>query len=85
LTTAFMERIVKLKDMSFSGSKVTSVKCSFKDNKVHIAMSSRANLFEARSIYKSILDVEDIHTFLAQMNALFEIVKVLKLNQRLGL
>lgn len=85
LTTAFMERLTELLNLNFGGKKVWGVKCVFIHNKMFIAINQGTNLFEAKSINKSILDVDDIHLFLAQLNSLFSVVHTLKLNKRIGL
>jgi hypothetical protein len=43
------------------------------------------DLFEAKSIENSCLDAEDVHTFLGQMNSIFQVIEVLKLNKYTGL
>ena len=77
LTTAFMERLISLKE-AFGGSQM---QCEFFEDKLVIALASSKNLFEPRSIKKSILDLEDIHIFLKELNELFELLRLLKLNR----
>lgn len=86
LTTAFMERLVKLKESreSISNGK-GSFQCSFMADHLYISMPSNRNLFEPKSIHESMLNPQDLHIFLAQMHQLFSIVDELKLNQKLGL
>ncbi len=85
LTTGFMQRIMGLTNMEVAGRKINYLKCAFKENKMTIAISMPANLFEAKSINRSALEIEDIHDFLGQLNALFGIVKFLKLHYKIGL
>ncbi len=86
LTTAFMERLVKLKESREAVSTGKGVfQCGFMVDHLTIALPSTRNLFEPRSIHQSMLDPQDLHIFLAQMNMLFSIIDELKLNQRLGL
>lgn len=65
--------------------KIYGVRCSFVENKMYISINMSYNLFEASSINKTLLDIEDIHIFLAQMNSFFEIIKILKLNEKITL
>lgn len=80
LTTAFMERLLALRDI-FKGT----IQCEFSNDYLFITLATSRDLFEAGPIEKSCLDTEDIHTFLAQMDSVFQVIKVLKLNKYTGL
>ncbi len=79
LTTAFMERLLNLARLR--GSRGSAVQCVFEHSKLVIAIPSHQNLFEPKGIRQSALDVEDLHVFLAQMNEVFELIKVLNLKK----
>jgi len=79
LTTAFMERILRLATLrSKSGGQVQAV---FQDKELVLAIRSDQNLFEPGSISESALNMGDLHLFLEQMNEVFELIKVLKLDR----
>ncbi len=80
LTTAFMERLLALRDI-FKGT----IQCEFSNDYLFITLATSRDLFEAGPIEKSCLDTEDIHTFLAQMDSIFQVIEVLKLNKYTGL
>jgi len=81
LTPSFMERLLALAKAYDS----TDIQCSFFDNKVFFTIPTHCNLFEPRPIYKSVLNMHDVYTFLDQAKHIFQIIDVLKLNRRLGL
>ena len=80
LTTAFMERLLKLARLRTPYGS-TKVQCVFENKNLVIAVPCSQNLFEPGSIKKSALQVDDIHTFLEQMRQIFELVDTLKLNR----
>lgn len=82
LTTAFMERLLTLRD---DFNKNGTVQCEFGNDHLFITITTRDDLFEAGPISESCLDTEDIHTFLRQINSIFQVIEVLKLNQYTGL
>ena len=81
LTTAFMERLLNLAKARSGGEAKPSVQCEFVGDELVIAVPSRQNLFEPGSIDKSALDHDDIHAFLGQMDGLFKLIDVLKLDR----
>lgn len=109
LTTAFMDRLLQLKQffqnsMINNNKKTTftslakqlisrrttfnqpfSINISFFDNIVLLAINSHYDLFEPKSIHESVFCTQDMHLFLGQMNQYQELIKILKLNQDLGL
>lgn len=82
LTTAFMERLLTLRN---TFDKNGEIQCEFSNDHLFITLFTTRNLFEAGPIEKSCLDTEDIHVFLAQMDSVFQVIEVLKLNKYTGL
>lgn len=81
LTTAFMERILKLKEL-FGGR---TVQFSFYENQLLIAIKTRQNMFEANSFFCSNLNKQKIEKVFDQFYMVFSIINILKLNQRIGM
>ncbi len=81
LTTAFMERMLKLRDLY--GGRV--MQFSFKDNKLLIAIQTKQNMFEANSFWCTNLNKKKIDLVFNQFWTVFSIIKILKLNLRLGM
>lgn len=81
LTTAFMERLLKLKK-SFNGQ---DIQCSFYDNKLLIMIELTKNMFEPESIYKAEDFTDDAKNLLKDMQIIFSIIDTLKLNQNIGM
>ncbi len=80
LTTAFMLRILRLRDL-FGGK---SIQFSFKNNKVLISISTRQNMFEACSFFRSNVNKKKADLVFEQFYTVFSIIDVLKLNQKIG-
>lgn len=78
LTTAFMERILRLRDSFFS----KKIEFSFFDNKLFMAVSTKDNMFETSSLFKSSTDYKSIEKVFEQFYAVFSIIDVLKLHQK---
>ncbi len=81
LTTAFMERLLSLAGLRTGGKAKPSVQCEFYKSELVIMIPSTKDLFEPQSIDKSALDHDDIHMFLQQMDEVFQLIDVLKLEQ----
>jgi len=81
LTTAFMERLLDL--CGLMGSK--KIQCSFFQNNLFIMIPSSHNFFEPRSVHKSVIDLREVKIFLKEMRYIFQIIDVLKMNQKIGL
>jgi hypothetical protein len=81
LTTSFMERLSQLKD-SFEGK---GLECSFYDNKLLIMIPVKKNLFEPGSIYEVEDFVDDSKKLLKEMNDIFQIIDILRLDYNIGL
>lgn len=81
LTTAFMERMLKLKELY----KGKSIQFSFQDSKVLIAIDTKENMFEPCSLLKSNLQEQQIYKVFEQFMTIFLVVDMLKLNQKIGM
>lgn len=76
LTTSLMERILEL-TQSFSGKPIN---LSLFDDNLLIMIPTLQNLFEAKDIGKSVNFVDDCKIWLAEMESIFDVIRVLKLN-----
>lgn len=81
LTTAFMERMLKLRDLY--GGK--SIQFCFNRNTLLLAIPTRQNMFEANSFFRSNKNKAKIDLVFEQFYTIFSIVHLLKLNQRIGM
>jgi len=81
LTTSFMERLLELS--AVFGEK--GIQASFYDDKLLMMIPSGKNRFETASIFIPATFEEEINTVLSEMNEIFQIVNILKLNQNIGL
>lgn len=81
LTTAFMERLVRLSEF-YGGA---GVECSFYNNKLFIMIPVAKDLFEPGSIYEVENFIDDSKSVLKEMNMIFQIIDILKLDQNIGM
>ena len=81
LTTAFMERVQRLKDLY----KGKNIQLCFENNKVMIAIDTNENMFEACSFFSTNLNKQKIDRVYEQFLTIFSIIDVLKLNTKIGL
>jgi len=81
LTAAFMERMLKLRDL-FGGK---SIQFSFKDNLLLIAVPTKQNMFEACSFFRSNINRDRIDLVFDQFCQIFAVIDILKLNLKTGL
>jgi len=81
LTTSFMERLLEL--TTAFGEK--GIQASFYDDKLLMMIPSGKNRFETASIFIPATFEEEINTILTEMDEIFQIVNMLKLNQNIGL
>lgn len=81
LTTAFMERMLKLRDL-YEGK---SIQFCFDNNTLLLAIPTKQNMFEANSFFGSNADKKRVDLVFEQFYTVFSIVKLLKLNQRIGM
>lgn len=81
LTPAFIERFNNLKTV-FGTNKI---KCSFHKNKLYIAISTKKDLFELGTIFKSVHNQNEINNFYNEIFAIYKIIEYLKLDEKTGL
>jgi len=81
LTTGFMERMLRLRDLY--GGK--SIQFSFDNNTLLLAIPTKQNMFEANSFFRTNTDKKQIDLVFEQFYTVFSIVNLLKLNQRIGM
>lgn len=81
LTTAFMERMLRLRDL-YDGK---SIQFSFYQNTLLLSIPTNQNMFEANSFFRTNTDKAKIDLVFEQFYTIFSIVKLLKLNQRIGM
>ena len=81
LTTAFMERMLKLKEL-YKGKRI---QFGFEDSAVLIAIDTKENMFEPCSLLKSNLKKDQIYKVYEQFMTIFSVVDTLKLNQKIGM
>lgn len=80
VTTAFMERFLNL-TTSFGAKKA---KCAFFSNKVMFAISTRKNLFEFGSLFKTLEKPKNV-TFFNELMSILDMIDYFKLDEKLGL
>lgn len=81
LTTGFMERILRLKEL-YAGTKI---EMSFYNNKILLAIDTGKDMFEACSFFKTNLNQRRFENVFEEFWTLFSIVNILKLNQHIGM
>ena len=81
LTTAFMERLLKLQKL-YEGK---SIQFSFNNNKLLIAIATKQNMFETNSFFKSNLRKQNIDLAFEQFYTVCSIVRLLQLNIHTGM
>ena len=82
LTTSFMERLLELSSLF---SKQGVIQCSFYINKLLLMIPSDKNRFEVGSVFQPATFVDDINHILKEMATIFQIIDILKLEQKTGL
>lgn len=81
LTTAFMERMLQLMKL-FAGKHI---QFCFDKSCLLIAIPTRQNMFEANSFFRTNLNKSKIDLVFEEFYTIFSIIKILKLNQRIGM
>ncbi len=81
LTTAFMERVLKLRDL-FGGK---SIQFSFFKDKLLFAIPTKQDMFEPCSLFKTAINKPQIDLVFDQFYMVFSIIDILKLNQKIGM
>ncbi len=77
LTTAFMERMLNLRKMYHANQ----VEFSFFDNHLFISLTTKKNMFESTSLFKSCLDRKMIDRTFEQFLSIMSIIDILKLDK----
>jgi hypothetical protein len=87
LTTTFMERLVTLEELfvAHAGGRSCAIQCAFKDGKLLLAIPTANEWFSTGSIFKRASFIPEINLILKEMDQLFAIIDVLKLDDRTGL
>lgn len=80
LTTAFMERMLKVRE----AYKSNKIQFSFFDNKLLIAIDCKKNMFESTSLFRKTTDRKLIDDTFEQFLSVMAIIEQLKLNRRTG-
>ena len=81
ITPAFMERFKNIQT-AFGTDKV---KCSFFDNNLMFAISTRKNLFEIGNLFCSLENPKQLETFFNELTSIFMLIDYFKLNEKTGL
>lgn len=81
LTTSFMERLVQLRDL-FKGGKGRMQACFYNDDL--LLMIPTDDTFQVGSINKPVNFNSEIKTVLREMNLIFQMIDILKLDQKTG-
>ena len=81
LTTAFMERVLKMRDLF--GGKV--IQFSFFNDKVLFAINTSKDMFEPCAFFKNNLNKTQVDLVFDQFYLIFSIINILKLNQKIGM
>lgn len=86
LSPSFMERLVELEDLfaAHNGGRC-DIKCAFKDGKLLFAIPTTKEWFSTGSIFKPANFIGEINLILKEMDQLFAIIDILKLDDRTGL
>jgi hypothetical protein len=82
LDPAFMERLNQFFAFMKKEYNIKNIKFSLYNNKFFIMMPCRKNLFEPKPVWKSCIDISYVKTFLKQMNMMFEIAEILKMERK---
>ena len=81
ITTAFMERFMNLQ--TAFGAK--NAKCTFFDDTIMFAISTKKNLFEIGNLFKNLENPKQIETFFNEFASILLLVEHFKLDQKTGL
>lgn len=81
LTTAFMERMLKLR----AAYHADKIEFSFFNNQLFIALETNRDMFEATSLFKTCLNKKLVEEAYLQIVSIFAIIDILSLDKRIGL
>ena len=65
--------------------KADTVKCSFYNNSIMIAVRSEKDFFELGSLFKNVSDLSTIENFYRDISIIFELIEYFKLDVKIGL
>lgn len=81
ITPAFMDRLKGLQ----TGFGTEKVKCSFFDDKIMFAISTRDDLFEVGNLFVPLSNSKQMTKFFNEITSILEMVDHFKLDQKIGL
>lgn len=81
LTTAFMERMLKLR----AAYHADKIEFSFLNNQLFIALETNRDMFEPTSLFKTCLNKKLVEEAYLQIVSIFAIIDILSLDKRIGL
>ena len=81
LTTSFMERLLQLGALFQSAN----IQCMFYDRRLLLMIPAKTDRFATGSISQPATFQQETRTILAEMQLIFQMIDILKLNQRTGL
>ncbi len=81
ITTSFMERLVNIK----TAFKANKTSCAFHEDKLLIALETKKDLFEIRSLNKSIYNIEQYNDMFDEIFSIVNLIEHFKLDQKIGL
>ena len=81
LTTAFMERMLKLR----AAYHADKIEFSFFNNQLFIALETNRDMFEPTSLFKTCLNKKLVEEAYLQIVSIFAIIDILSLDKRIGL
>ena len=81
LTTAFMERMLKLR----AAYHANKIEFSFLNNQLFIALETNRDMFEPTSLFKTCLNKKLVEEAYLQIVSIFAIIDILSLDKRIGL
>lgn len=81
LTTTFLERFTNMQNAF--GAR--NVKCSFYNNDIMFALSTRRNLFEIGNIFTPLTTTKHMKRFFNELTSIMEMVEYFKLDEKTGL
>jgi len=81
LTTAFLDRFTNMQNAF--GAR--NVKCSFYNNDIMFALSTRRNLFEIGNIFTPLTTTKHMKRFFNELSSIMEMIEYFKLDEKTGL
>ena len=81
ITTRFMERLVNIK----TAFKANKTSCAFHEDKLLIALETKKDLFEIRSLNKSIYNIEQYNDMFDEIFSIVNLIEHFKLDKKIGL